>query len=406
MRIAYIDSTYGTGSIGRLTKELADAMIEKGHQVHYYYAQGYAEASYSTKISSRNAQKVHAVLSRITGLQGYFSWFGTIRLIQYLRKFKPDIVHLQNLHSNYINLRMLLEYLGENHISTVFTLHDCWYYTGKCTSYIPAKCKKWMTGCGHCPLLHFDNVNPTLLFDTTHKCLQDKKKWFSRIEKLAVVGVSDWVTDEARKSIYKEKRIYRIYNWIDQQIFCYRGNERRKLIEKEYPDTIGKKIILMVSANLSRKKGYDELVELAEVLKEKYTIIYIGRNKQGLTVPDHVIHVEHTDNAVQLAEYYSAADVCVNTTQYETFGMVTVEAMSCGIPVIVYNNTASPELITSGCGVVVEQSEGVIGIVNALNVISSWDCDITRERCIEYAKSNFNKQIATEKYAVLYSNLL
>ena len=401
MKIAFINETFGTGSIGRLTKELAEGLIQCGHEVRYYYSQGKGNADYCLQISTQNSVRIHAVLSRITGLQGYFSTYRTYQLIKELRGFKPSIIHLQNLHSNYINLKILSNYLHKTGIPTVITLHDCWFYTGKCTYYVPAKCDRWKIACGKCPLLHKDNVNPTWFFDTTHKCLMDKKKWFASLKKLAVVGVSDWITEEARNSIYKCNVIKRIYNWVNHDIFFYRTND---FYENLHIPKV--KVILMVSTVLSEKKGYKELCFLAERLPREYQLVFVGKNKLNLEIPQNVIQVDHVNCAEKMAEYYSVAYICVNTTQYETFGMVTAESMSCGTPVIVYDNTASPELIGSGCGLVVKQSEGMQGILNAINRINTWDRNATRKRCVEYANNRFKKDIAIEQYINLYRSLL
>lgn len=401
MRIVFINDTYGTGSIGRLSKEIADELIRQGHNVLFFYAQGHSNEMYCKKICNRNSQRIHALLSRITGLQGYFSINSTINLIRVLNEFRPDIVHLHNLHSNYINLKILTNFLKQYSIPTILTLHDCWFFTGKCTYYVAANCKKWMTGCGKCPLLHRDNVNPSFFFDTTHKCLTDKEKWIASLNNLVVVGVSDWITNEARKSIYKGKRICRIYNWIDQKLFSYKKSNLR-----EQHGVSNKKMILMVSSGLSEKKGYNEMIYLSKNLSTEYQLFYIGRNKQKLFIPDNVIHIEHTDNVNQLAEYYSSADVCVNTTLYETFGMVTIEAMSCGTPVIVYNNTASPELVGNGCGVVVNQDDGMDSIINAIKEIETWDRDVTRLKCIMHTKSLFNREQLIQEYINIYKSLI
>lgn len=398
MRIAFINDTFGTGSIGRLTKELADSLILYGHNVKYFYAQGTGDVSYCVKISNRNGQRTHAILSRLTGLQGYFSGTSTSMLLRELIAFSPDIVHLQNLHSNYINLKILGIYLKTNHIATVITLHDCWFYTGKCTYYVPANCKKWESGCGKCPLLHYDNVNPTFFFDTTHKCLADKEKWFAQNRKVGIVGVSHWVTNEAKKSIYRSRKITCIYNWVDQDIFhYYQGLTNAEL---GLPD---RKIVLMVSTNLSIKKGYQELVYLAQKLPKDYQVVYIGGNKQGLAIPPNVIHIAHTNTSQRLAEYYSIAAVCVNTTQFETFGMVTAEAISCGTPVIVYKNTASPELIGEGCGAVVCRKEEILGAVSEL---SSGDREQYRKKCTSWAKIQFSKERGVNKYIQFYEELI
>ena len=342
MKVLQINETCGTGSIGRTTYELAVELEKRGHECLGAYSQGEPRFHNSVRIGGDLDHKAHAVLSRVTGQQGYFSHLATRRFLSKMDKFQPDIVHLRNLHSNYINLHMLLKHLAKKDIATVITLHDCWFFTGKCTYYINASCEKWQQHCGNCPLLHIDNINPTFFFDRTEKCLSDKEKWFEAIPRLAVTGVSNWVANEAKKSIIGNRNPVGIYNWIDLDTFHPRESELRKRHGLE-----GKFVILVVATNLNRIKGYDEIVWLSERIPENWAIVAIG--KETVTLPNNVIHIAHTDDAIQLAEYYSMADVCMNTTKFETFGKVAAEAICCGTPVIVYNNTASPELVDDGC---------------------------------------------------------
>ncbi len=399
MRIVQISENCGTGSIGRTTHELAVELNRRGHESLVAYSLGHCSYQNSIRIGTVLDRKAHALLSRITGLQGYFSHFATWNLIRKLKKFRPDIVHLRNLHSNYINLKMLLQYLAEEDIAVVITLHDCWFYTGKCTYYVPASCDRWQADCGSCPLLHKDKTNPTYWFDRTAKCLRDKRKWLSAVPRLAVAGVSEWVAAEAEKSFLGKRHPIGIYNWIDHEVFRPRTSDLRAVHNLE-----GKFVVLFVSANLNRIKGYDELIALSQRLPEEWAIIAVG--KAVLPLPGNIIHISHTDDAVRLAEYYSMADVCVNTTRYETFGKVTAEAICCGTPAVVYNNTASPELVDEGCGIVVEQSAGIDGIMEALTTIYRSGKSLYTDFCLKAAESRFAKHIGVEKYIGLYESLM
>lgn len=401
MRIMQINEICGTGSIGRTTYELAEELTNQGHQCLVAYANGNSSFENSVRIGNYLDHKIHALMSRITGLQGYFSVYATKNLLKEIKKFDPQVVHLRNLHGNYINLRLLLKYLSKNDIATVVTLHDCWVYTGKCTYYVPVECDKWQKNCGKCPLLHVDNVNPTYFFDRTRKCLKDKREWFGKIPRLAVTGVSKWVASEAEKSIFSKKEIRTIYNWIDTEVFSYRQSGLKEKLNIQ-----DKKVVLMLAASLSVKKGYNELLYLSKNLSPDYKLIFIGKNELQLDIPDNVIYISHTDDAIELAEYYSMADVCVNVTQYETFGKVTAEAICCGTPAVVYNNTASPELVDEGCGIVIDQSEGMRKIVDAIHEITGNGKEYYKENCQKSAENRFKKSIGVNKYIELYESLI
>lgn len=402
MNILQINETCGTGSIGRTTSELAFALRERGIGSYVAYSTGQSTFPDSYHIGTAIDKKVHAVLSRIFGLQGYYSIVSTYKLLHYMDKVKPDVVHLRNLHGNYINLKVLFRYLLKKDIAVIITLHDCWFYTGKCTYYVPANCKKWQKNCGNCPLLFIDNVNPTLFFDRTSKCLEDKKRYLCSIRRLSVVGVSKWVAKEAEKSFLSDRNPISIYNWIDQSAFFPRDITRKK--DQMHLDD--KFVILMVTTGISPAKGLNVLLELTKLMDDTFQIIVVGKNKDNYVLPSNILHINHTNDANELAEYYSLADVCVNTTKFETFGKVTAEALCCGTPVIVYNNTASPELVGERCGYVVNEEDGIIVIKKAIETIKKNGKAYYSSYCVQFSLSNFDIKQGVSSYVNLYEKLM
>ena len=144
---------------------------------------------------------------------------------------------------------------------------------------------------------------------------------------------------------------------------------------------------------------------LAETLNSDYAIVVIGKNKFDLPLPDNVIHIEHTDNVQELSDYYAMADVCVNTTKYETFGKVTAESICCGTPVIVFNNTASPELVGDGCGYVIDENNYKGELLEKLNLIKQNNKASYSEKCVQFADLHFNKETNAHKYLTLYQKI-
>ena len=87
------------------------------------------------------------------------------------------------------------------------------------------------------------------------------------------------------------------------------------------------------------------------MITEDYIIVLVGVNrKQIKTLPNNIIGLSRTNNVNELVELYSAADVFFNASIEETFGLPTVEAMACGVPAIVYDCTALPEVISAESG--------------------------------------------------------
>lgn len=354
MKILQINAVYKQLSTGSNVYEMNQAMRKKGHQCIAAYSVGKIEVPEEEYlIGGPVGQKTHALLSRITGLQGYFSSHSTRKLLRYMDREQPDVVVLNNLHANYIHLPMLLKYLAKKDIATVAVLHDCWFYTGKCCYYTAVGCEKWKTGCKECPAKK--KFNKSWFFDRTPKMFRDREKLFRAIPRLGVVAVSDWLLEQAKQSpvFANAVRIERIHNWISAQQFAPTDSSalREKLGLQD------KKILLAVAAAWEPRKGVDVLCWIAEHLNPEEKLIMIGSLDKNYSLPSNVIHLPRTDSRETLVQYYSMADVFVQPSMEETFGKVTAEAISCGTPVVCFNSTANPELVGTQCGAVVPLGE-------------------------------------------------
>ncbi len=398
MKILQINAVYKLSSTGRTVFELHEFLQKNGIE-SYVACANKIESENIYLIGSYFEKKLHALMSRLTGLQGYFSRRGTRKLIKYMEQIKPDIVHLRNLHANYINLPILFSYLAQNNIGTVITLHDCWIYTGKCAHYTIEKCYKWQGGCHHCPKR--DSDNKSWFFDQTPKMWLDKKTWLEAIPRLAVVGVSEWITREAKKSILGKAEIIRcVYNWIDLDTFKYTDSNR--LIKKWRLEN--KFVILGVANKWSDKKGLETFIQLAERLDEHKKLVLVGDIPE-VRLPDQVIQVASTNNVGELVEYYSMADVFVQLSLEETFGKVVAEALACGTPVITVDSTANSELVSESCGIVLKNLE-IAGILDALYIIEKFGKEYYQNSCRKFVEDNFSLDSRVKDYIEIYEKLM
>lgn len=395
MKIVQINSVCDYGSTGRIVREISDELASRETENYIIFSKGNATGKNIYRMGNEFDRKVHAFLSRLFGMQGYFSFFATKKMLKFLDRVSPDIVHLHNLHSNYINMPMLFKYLIKNDVATVITLHDTFMYTGKCVHYAMADCHKWTECCGECPQLR--GGNKSWLFDRTKKMYGDKKRWYNSLNRLAVIGVSNWISDEAKKSILKNASVIEtVYNWIDLEVFYPHKSDIKKTLGIE-----NKRIILGVAISWSYEKGIDDFNTLADMLGDDYKIVLVGRASDNLN--RKILHIERTSDMQMLSDLYAAADVFCNPTRRETFGKVTAEALACGTPAVVYNTTACPELVGDGCGCI-ESVGDVNAVYKDILKISDNRSDYT-DTCRGFAEKNFDKSKKLNEMIEVYERI-
>lgn len=398
MKIMQINAVYGVGSTGVIVKDLHELCLKNGIESYVSYSttnQKPEDIKNGYVIGGTSGKKIHAVLSRLGGKQAYFSSFATKKLIEHLKKIKPDIVHLHNLHSNYINLNMLLDYLGENDIETIITLHDCWFYTGGCFHYTAAGCRKWLEGCGNCPKKMQDT--PAILKDNSAKILSDRKKYFSAIKNLTVVGVSEWIEDEACKTFFKDAKTCHIHNGIDTGFFKPTPSDFRGKYNLE------NKFLILAPANKWFKPINKETFDyFTENLPDDCVIVMLGcTENQKIDLPKNVLALDYIKDRDELRKVYSACDVFVNCTREESFSLVNVEPQACGTPVVTYKNTGAQETVDNNCSFSVETGNHKALFESTLYIKKSGK-DIFSENCIKWAKQSFELTSNYLKYLELY----
>ena len=401
MKVLQINAVYGLSSTGRSCEEIDRALKQCNIESIIATTESTVKRDDIYIVGSKLGRKAHALLSRITGKQAYFSFFATMKLLKWIKSQGPDIIHLRNLHGNYIHLGMLLKYIKKHDIATVITLHDCWIFTGKCTHYTEQGCYKWVDGCHHCPRLKADNAS--WFFDRTKKLWCDKKKWLQEIPRLAVIGVSDWITNEARRSFLKDAAIVqRIYNWIDLESFY----PRIETVHDKYNLPKDKFLILCIGAGWTADSlKYKDLLKLSEQIGEDARIVLAGKMPNGVELPENVSPIGYIHGKDELAKLYSTVDVYVHLSYEDTFGKVIAEAMACGTPAIVYDATACPELIGKNCGFVAKKGD-VLSIVEAINKVKKEGKSCFSHFCVEFVKSNFEKDMLIDETKKVYLRLL
>lgn len=356
MRIVQINMMH-SGSTGKIMFGLAETARNAEHQVYTfsprYYQRGrnphFPDIEGHEYFGSPLENMLHLRAAQITGLQGYFSWFGTKELLSKVSAIRPDVIHLHNLHNRTINLPMLVAYIKKRKIPTLWTLHDCWAFTGQCPHFTMAKCDKWKSGCGGCSQIR---SYPDAFVDRTRFMWKKKRSWFTGVPDMTLVTPSQWLADLVKQSFLREYSVKVIPNGIDLSIFKPRVSDFRK--RYRIPD--GKNILLGVAFGWGERKGLDVFLELAKRLDgAKYQIVLVGTDDSvDKQLPESIISIHRTENQQQLAEIYTAADLFVNPTREENYPTVNMESIACGTPVLTFRTGGSPEIVSPDTGSVVD----------------------------------------------------
>lgn len=350
MKVIHINAV-PYGSTAQIAKGLSLMARSRGYEPYMAFGYSYHPMSgLFNEIKCGNAvdKILHLLLGRTTGFHGCFSRLATWA---FLRKLPaaPDVIHLHNLHGWYLNLPMLFRYIKKNRIPVVWTLHDCWSFTGHCPHFTMAKCEKWKTGCHHCPQYR---EYPECLYDHSKMMYGFKKEWFTGVEDLTIVTPSQWLADLVKESFLKEYPVKVIHNGIDLNVFKPTAGDFRE----RYGIPESKKILLGVAFGWGVRKGLDVFVELAKRLDpEQYQIVLVGTDdRTDAQLPENIISIHRTNNQQELAQIYTAADLFVNPTREENYPTVNMESIACGTPALTFRTGGSPEILTEDTGCVVD----------------------------------------------------
>ena len=400
-RVMLVNTVVGTGSVGRLTQGLYYALCANGYECMVAYGRDtHPEDINGYRIGQDLDVYIHGGMSRLTDRHGFYSTRATKDFIGVIEEFKPDIIHLHNVHGYYLNIRVLFEYLKTKNIRIIWTLHDCWTFTGHCSHFEYIGCMKWTSGCYACEQL--SEYPKSLGKDNSAKNYEDKKRLFTGFKNMTLVTPSEWLKGRVELSYMGEYHTVVVPTGIDLSAFHPVKEERREdnlIFRLRNSLNLRNKNVLLGVANPWReRKGLLQFVNLSKLLNERCAIVLLGLNDEQLSsLPDSIIGIGHTDSVEELAALYSMADIYINLTLEDTFPTTNIEALSCGTPVVTYRSGGSAESIDETCGIAVEKNS-VQGVVAAIDtILSQKGVAFTKEDCIRRAKL-YDREVRFEEY--------
>lgn len=396
-KLLQINVTANSGSTGRIAEQIGLVAMTNGWNSYIAYGRSVSPSKSSLiKIGNKIDILYHFVITRLFDKHGLGSRIATRRLVKQIKEIKPDIIHLHNIHGYYVNYKILFAYLIESKIPVVWTLHDCWSFTGHCSHFVGANCSMWKDGCRDCPIKF---AYPKTIISNCKGNYTRKRAVFSSLKDgLTLVPVSNWLANYVSQSFLKSSNIRTVYNGVDLQTFTPSANVAL--------NNKGESTILGVSSVWTKSKGLEDFVLLRNLLPQNIRMILVGMTEEQISrLPDGVVGIERTGNIQELADLYRSADVFVNPTYADTFPTVNLEALACGTPVITYRTGGSPEAVTPETGIVVEQGN-LEKLKDAIMTVLNNGKEHYSQACRQRAEEHFDKNKCFQQYIDLYNEIL
>lgn len=399
MKVLQINSVANSGSTGRIAEEIGTVLLAHDHESYIAYGRGKAKSnSKLIKIGSKVDVYTHGAYTLLTDKHGFASKNATKKLVSQINEIKPDILVLHNLHGYYIHLPVLFDYINQNNLPVIWTLFDCWAFTGHCTYFDDIECTKWKKHCNKCPK---HKNYPSSWVDNSFHNFEDKRKLFTSIKNMELVTHSQWLGDLVKKSFLRNYPVNVTPSAINLDLFKPTPSNLRKKFNLG-----NKKVILGCASAWSNRKGFSDFLKLSEILSDDYQTVMIGLNKKELKgLPKNVIGLQRTESIEELAQWYSLAYVFVNPTSQDNFPTTNLEALACGTPVITYKTGGSPEAIDELTGFVVEKGD-VLEIVEKVEKLNRLKYAEISAACRDRAERLYDKNSRYLDYLHIFERIL
>lgn len=402
-RLLQINITANWGSHGKIAEGIGRLAMDHGWESVIAYGR-WSNPSQSRlyHIGSMMDERWHCMAARLLDNQGLMSRGATARLIAFINNYRPSLIHLHNIHGYYLHYPMLFEYLSQAGIPVVWTLHDCWPFTGHCAYYIYADCEKWQTHCHHCPQI--GTYPKSYFMDRSARNYDLKRTAFTSVPRLTIVPVCQWLKNEVARSFLKDLPTHLIYNGIDLDVF--RPNADKEIARRKYGIPADKHLVLGVASNWYRK-GLEDFFLLRRSLSDDYAVAVVGLNRveEEKARRHGLISIRRIGDVGELTSLYTLADVYCNLTWEDNFPTTNLEAMACGTPVVAYRTGGCPEAITSETGIVVDRGD-VEGMARAIRAIVDDGADRYERACRQHIEANYDQKQRFAEYLHLYESMI
>ena len=390
-----INTNVGWNSTGRIAEAIGRAAIDRGWDSYIAYGRNIngapSSASHLVRVGNDSDILYHGFITRMFDSHGLASKNATRNLIKRIEEINPDLIQLHNIHGYYLNFQELFSYLSRTGLPVVWTLHDCWPFTGHCAYFDMADCRKWQNECSKCPLR---SMYPgSILVDNSRQNFKLKKAAFTSVDNLHIVAVSQWLKNVVQTSFLDKYPSYVIYNGIELP------KESPKMVRKE-------KLVLGAASKWDRRKGLDVFLKLRTKLSADYRMVLVGLSASQIrSLPNSIEGLPRINERGTLNDWYRRASVFVNPSMSETLSITNLEAQACGTPVVSFNSGGMSETISANSGLLVPPGD-VNSLAKAVRTVVENPKRFKPSYCLANINERFNFFDNFRTYIDLYDSIL
>jgi len=387
-----------------------------GHDLHLYLRQRGIEASHLVKAKQSDDPHTHLLdegylkrpvydtaVNHLERRYNSHALHGPLGMALFDNPLflNADLVHYHLIHNASFNISLLPTLTALK--PSIWTIHDAWAFTGHCIQ--PLDCERWKIGCGECPYLDTPFV---LSRDTSALHWELKREILQRCQ-LDLIVASQLMLDRVRQSpILAHLTTHLVPFGIDLQRFSPASSADARARLGVRPDHL----VLCFRADPSPFKGLPFIKQALERLTADVpiTLLTVGRLGElaAFSSRYQVIDARWLTDDDAMLDVYRAADIFLMPSVGEAFGMMAMEAMACGKPVIAFEGTSLPEVLAAPEGGIVVPQGDVAALTAAVErlVASPEMRQRLGEQARRVAEDRYHKDTYVSRIIAVYEEVL